>query len=197
MPGAVGKGFSVLDQITGGGGIFSGASSKNPLIFFENALGKGKGGGIGTIPFPQIGGAAATEGGLLGAVTGGLSAAAPWIAGGLLAYSVIKSLLPNPKAQFQKEQNAALFKDRYIAPGQQTGYFDVATGGKPLPNNIYGQARIIVQQPVNVHISAIDTNSLTSRAADIADVIGYAVSSGASPSMQNAIVQTVFGPGGG
>ena len=109
-----------------------------------------------------------------------------------LSLGFVKSLLGDPKKDFEEAQNKVLSSRAFKDPDAISRQYDVMTGADNFSRNYRGQ--VVVQRTIQVNINALDAASLETRAEDIAKVMGKAMQAG-NPDLQLGINQVVFGPG--
>lgn len=184
-------GFTINDG-PGRAHLSSGAERIGNVAGSAAAVGLGT---LGVISGIREGGAR----GATGAAASALGVAAsipgpqqPFVMAAALIAGMVRGLLPDPKAEFDKAQTALLNSRRYSGPDSISETVDFVTGGA-VDHDYRGRTRIIVNRPV-IHFSALDAQSLIDRRAEIAEVVGQATKGGESPSMALAINQQVFGP---
>jgi hypothetical protein len=181
------KGGINWGKVLGVGGSLAGGA-------FGIASGVREGGGRGAIT--ATGSAIGATGGAIGAGLFGASAAAgplaPVLLGIGLSLGFVKSLLGDPKKDFEEAQNKVLSSRAFKDPDAISRQYDVMTGADNFSRNYRGQ--VVVQRTIQVNINALDAASLETRAEDIAKVMGKAMQAG-NPDLQLGINQVVFGPG--
>lgn len=139
--------------------------------------------------------------GTLGAASSALGIAAaipgpqqPFIAGAAALAGIVRTLIPNPKEVFGKEQDATLNARRYEGPAVIDRSGDFAGGGDSVDYDWRGRTRIVKQVINHWNVNAMDARSIMDRKDDLADAVGRALDDGhpAGTSVQ----KLVFGPEG-
>jgi hypothetical protein len=104
---------------------------------------------------------------------------------------LIRSLMGDPKVNFDKEQTNLLNSRKYTDPTAMSYDFDVATGGTGVGYDWRGRSRVIVQRNITLNVNALDSGSIVDKQDDIATAVAFAIDKGHP--VQTSVQKAIFG----